>query len=177
MKSNNRYQRMKRIAARALVLGMIANAVLFAASCKEDECDNECKLASNFFLWMTFTDGRGLFYFEPCPYDHNLSPGDSFVFDIPDPPYAGLTSMAGCSPAPWTLTATPSVGITANISRSIRAENMQQYKCNADITLAKSATPGAPVSISGPDGCISSGTDVISIWGYGATGTVAVNFD
>ena len=41
---------MKRIAARALVLGMIANAVLFAASCKEDPvCQKQMNLpATNY---------------------------------------------------------------------------------------------------------------------------------
>jgi len=176
MKAKPITHRLKRVSGKLLILGMLVCVVLFMTGCKEeDKWDKYRDIYFNVTMWDSITGG--LFYFEPCPYDHNLSPGNSFVFDIPDPPYLEVAYTAACSPAPWTLTATPSAGITAKISRSIRAENMDRYNCFYGVTLAESATPGAPVSISGPGGCISSGTDVIRVSGYGAAGTVTVNFD
>ena len=172
MKSNNRYQRMKRIAGRALVLGMLVYGGVFMTGCKEDECDNECKLASNFFMWMSLTGGRGLYDLVPCRYDYDLSPGDSVVINIPDLPSYEYSRFVGCSPASWTLRATPSVGITAEIWRVRKSPSY----CRG-VLLKESLNPGEAVSISGPAGCMSTGTGVIEIRGSDAAGTITVEFN
>jgi len=169
MKTKPTIQRLKRTAVLALVFGTLVYAGLFMTGCKEDVCDKECKFINSFGFWLTM--GPGLDDFVPCRYDYEISPGDSVVIDIPDLPYFSYGKFVGCSPAPWTLTATPAAGITAKILRGESRNNC------VGLLLEESQNPGDAVSISGPAGCMSTGTAVIEVRGSGAAGTITVEYN
>jgi len=169
MKANNRYQRLKRIAARALVMGMLVCVGVFMTDCKKDVCDKDCKMTNFIAFWLTM--GPGLDDSVPCSHNYDLSPGDSVVISATS--YSGYISkkFRGCSDAPWILTAIPSADIIVEIIKS------GSPYCSGGLLLSESSIPGDAISISGPAGCISEGTDVIEINGSGAAGTITVEFN
>jgi len=168
MKANNTSHRLKRTAVLALFLGVLVCVGLFATGCKRKGCGNDCLI--QYFIWDWFASGRNLDLI-PCS-ALELKSGDLVVLDVyTDYAYHSLNIRA-CSDAPWTLTATPSAGIRVWVELSIKP----YCKGDGDV-LGSSPAPGEPVTISGPAGCITTGTDALRIGGFGAIGTITVEYN
>ena len=153
----------KKVIKILLVLGMVFQL----SSCKTETCDDNCRLLQNTVLFASIGGFNNL---EQCPYDYNLSPGDSVSFNTQGGVYSDSITIIGCSSSAWTLTATPTTGVTARIVR-----NTRPYCANG--TLLQSSAVGTAVSIAGLAGCITSGADVIQIKGSDAVGSVTVTYN
>jgi len=169
MKTKRTIHRLKRTAALAFFLGMLVCVGLFATGCKRKKCGEVCLLPYITQEWSVRVRGN-----QPTPCSAmELEPGDLYVMNVSSAYGISSKNIRACSDAPWNLTVTPSAGITA------RVEVSKRPRCGGNGgLLGSSSAPGEPVTISGPAGCITTGTDALYVVGSGeAGGTVTIEFN
>ena len=150
----------KKVIKILLFLGMLFQL----SSCKTETCDDNCRLLQNTVLFASIGGFNNL---EQCPYDYNLSPGDSVEMTITAPYTTTSVKIIGCSTSLWNLTVTPPVDGAASIYK-ISRPNCASY---SGVLLDRSPVAGSIASFSGTEGCMTTGVDVIEVSGTSPSGS------